>query len=141
MSEPKRKPHRDEETGEITINGKWGTAFAWLKFANQWATLPLLLVIGSYALTHRDDHQDFRAFMDEGGRQSRDMAEKDHSELRLEFETGMNKLPRPPKDFRREFDVLAEEVAKIRDDQAAHIGEFREFRGEMSSAIARLLKD
>lgn len=62
------KPHLDPGTGEVKLNGKLGAVLAWMKFASQWLTLPLLVLIIGWGLTHRDQHQDFSSFMSEGAR-------------------------------------------------------------------------
>lgn len=74
--ERSHRPHRDPDTGEIKINGKAGAFLAWMGFASRWLTLPLLVAILTWGLTHRDEHRDMGDFMEAGPRLTPRMLEQ-----------------------------------------------------------------
>lgn len=59
---------RDPDTGQVKINGKAGAFLAWIEFASRWLTLPLLLAIVTWGLSHRDQHRDTQEFIEAGPR-------------------------------------------------------------------------
>lgn len=69
------KPMRDPGTGEVTMNGKVGAFLAWMQFASKWLTLPLLVAILTWGLTHRDEHREMLAFIGAGPRLTPEMLE------------------------------------------------------------------
>lgn len=135
---PTNGSHRDPESGQIVPSTyRW----PWLgDLMRVWPVLVFLMGVVTAGVLDRIAHEVEHAAIDHfmvGERFSKE----DGKDLKAEMIEEIHGLPRPPQDFRAEFDALTRRVASIEQSQNEHIGEFREFRGEITANIQQLLND